>query len=368
MEKEFKNISSGKKEMEEFMKNFKDMPDRLLKYCEVLLRGNDASPYSFQDTMSFRHLGVGLTSKCNKHCVWCYRFDPIYKKVLNKELPFEKLEKIVNNTRGKFRMIKLAGLGEPVLYPRLLDAIALVKKLSNRVRITSNASLLTKDLINKMVDSGLTDIEVSILTFNEKEEMKLRGIELKDSIEKVVYISNKTNLETQVNVIVSSLGFQTLFSLVDALKGAKKLSLHTIPLFETQQCRDAGVKRVSDEEYKALLTKIKADIDKYNLDWKMFPSPEGSVIDPVIEMKKKKNICFTCFEDPYISEIGELLPCGRTKPLGGVDAEVGFEEAWNHPKLLKFREDMLKGNYSALCGQLCYLKDKNFEEKNEKLT
>ncbi|MDO8592406.1 MAG: radical SAM protein [bacterium] len=363
MKKEFKGISLRKHELEEFMGNFKDMPDRLLKYCEILLEGKDASPYCFQDTMSFRHIGVGLTSKCNKHCVWCYRFDPMYKNVLNKELPFEKLEKIVNNTKGKFRMVKLGGLGEPILYPRLLDAIALVRKLSDRVRITSNASLLNKNLINKMIESGLTDIEVSILTFDEKEEMKLRGVGLKDSIKKVIYISNETNLKTQVNTIVSSLGFKSLFSIVDALRGAKKLSLHTIPLFETQQCRDAGVRRVSDEEYKALLTKIKTDIDKYNLDWQMFPSPVGSVIDPVIEMKKKKNICFSCFEDPYISEIGEFVSCGRTKPFGGIDATIGFERAWNGKKLLEFRQNMLKGNYPALCGQLCYLKEKNIKRK-----
>lgn len=349
--------------MEAFMKNFHEMPDRLLKYCEILLEGENASPYSFQNTMSFRKLAIALTSKCNKHCVWCYRFDPAYRQVLNKELPFDKLKKIVNNTKGKFRMIHLAGLGEPLLYPRLLDAIALARKLSARVRITTNASSLSEDLIDKMIKRGLTDIEVSIHTFEEEAEKKLRGVELKNSLEKVIYISNKTDLGIQVNTLISSLNYRGLFSLVDTLKKAKRLTLHVIPFFETKQCRDQGIRRVSDRQYKILLDKIWADIKKYNLNWQMSPSPLGSAIDPVIEMKKKKNICFTCFEDPYISEIGELLPCPRTKPFGGVDATVGFAQAWNDPKLLKFRENMLKGEYPALCGQLCYLKEKNIKEK-----
>ena len=366
MIKELENNNIRKKEMEEFMGNFKDMPDRLLKYCEILLEGENASPYSFQDTMSFRHLAIGLTSKCNKSCFWCYRFDPMYKDTLNKEMPFETLEKIVNNTKGKFRRIHLAGLGEPTMYPRLLDAIELVKKLSDRIVFTTNASLLTKDLVNKAISKGLTDIQISICSFTEEDEKKFRGVELKNSIEMAVYISNETNLDLQVNTLVSSLNYKTLFSLVDVFKDAKKLTLHTIPLFETKQCLNKGIKRISNKEYKNLLTKIKTDIDKYNLDWQMFPSPEGSVIDPTIEMKKNKNICFTCFEDPYISEIGELLPCPRTKPFGGVDATVGFEKAWNHPKLLKFREEMLKGDYPFLCSQLCYLKDENTKKENEK--
>jgi MoaA/NifB/PqqE/SkfB family radical SAM enzyme len=361
-----KNISQRKKEMEEFVGNFKDMPDRLLKYSEILLEGENASPYSFQDTMSFRRLAIALTSKCNKHCFWCYRFDPMYRNVLNKELPFEKLKKMVKNTKGKFRMVHLGGLGEPVLYPHLLDTIKLVRKLSDKIKITTNASLLSKDLIDKMVKNGLTHIETSIHAFQEKEEKRTSGVDLKDSLEKVIYMSNKTNLDVQVNIIISSLNYKWLSPLVGSLKEAKKLSLHTIPLFETKQCIDKGVRRLSDKEYRALLDRIKAEIDKYNLDWQMFPSPEGSVVDPVIEMKKKMNICFTCFEDPYISEIGEFLPCPRTKPFGGVDASVGFEKAWNHPKLLKFRENMLKGNYPNLCGQLCYLKEKTLPKNINK--
>lgn len=365
MKQELKGAVKRKKEMEEFIGNFKDMPDRLLKYCEILLEGENASPYSFQDTMSFRRLAVALTSKCNKHCFWCYRFDPTFRGVLNKELPFEKLKKMVKNTKGRFRMVHLGGLGEPLFYPRLLETIKLVKKLSDKIKITtSDNNLLSKDLIKKMVEKGLTHIEVSIHTFKEEEERK-RGVELKDIIEKVVYMSNKTKLDVQVNAIVSSLNYRWLFSLVDFLKKAKKLSIHTIPLFETRQCLDRGVRRVSDKEYKALLNKIKSDINKYNLKWRMFPSPDGSVVDPVIEMKKKKNICFTCFEDPYISEIGEFVPCGREKPLGGVDAAMGFERAWNSPRLLKFRENMLKGNYPALCGQLCYLKEKTLKKEKK---
>ena len=366
MQQEIKNISRRKREMAEFMKNFQGMPDRLLKYCEILLEGEKASPYSFQDTMSFRKLAIALTSKCNKRCVWCYRFDPSYKEVLNKELPFAKLKKIVANTKGKFRMVHLAGLGEPLLYPRLLEAISLARKLSDRVRITTNATLLTNDLIDKMIKAGLTDIELSIHTFEKEAEKKLRGVDLKNSLEKAIYISSQTNLGIQINTLVSSLNYRGLFSLVEVLKKAKKLTLHAIPFFETKQCRDRGIRRVSDKQYKVLLDKIGADIEKYHLNWQMSPSPAGSVIDPIIEMKKIKNICFTCFEDPYISEIGELLPCPRTKPFGGVDATVGFERAWNNAKLLKFRQNMLKGNYPALCGQLCYLKENNKNKKNEK--
>lgn len=362
MEKELKNIFFRKKEMEEFMENFKDMPDRLLKYCEILLEGKNASPYSYQNTMSFRKLAIGLTSRCNKSCQWCFRFDPAYKDELNKDLPFKKIEQFVKNTKGKFRLVHLGGLGEPTLYPRLFDIIKLSKKLSNKVKITTNASLLDKNFINKLIKSGLTHIEVSMWTVSEKQEKRIRNVDLKKTIENIVYMANKTPLAVQVNTTVCSLNYDELPNLVNKLKKAKKLLLHTIPLFETAQCRKANIKRISAAKYKQLLSKIKNRIIDFGLGWDMFPTPEGSVIDPIIEMKKKKNICFSCFEDPYISEAGEFLPCGREMSLGGVDASIGFERAWNHPTLLNFRANMLKGNYPALCGQLCYLKEKKVKK------
>lgn len=355
---EKKAVKNRKQEMKECLKNFEDMPDRLLKYCEILIKGKDASPYSYQDTMSFRGICIALTAKCNMHCKWCFRFDPSYRDVLDIELPFEKYEAIINNTEGRFRMVHLAGLGEPTMYPRLPEAISLAKKLSDNVRITTNASLLNRDYIDKLVESGLTQIEVSITEFDEEREKKTRGVDLRHSLQNVLYMSNHTNLDVQINTCVSTSNYEAQFSMVDYLKEAKKLRIHTIPLFETKQSIKKNIRRVPVEKYKTLLEKIESDIDKYNLDWEIDPTSKGSVMDPIIEMKIQKNICFTCFEDPYINEKGELISCVRLKPFSGVDATVGFEKVWNHQQLVEFRKKMLEGNYPELCAQLCYLEEK----------
>jgi len=76
-------------------------------------------------------------------------------------------------------------------------------------------------------------------------------------------------------------------------------------------------------------------------------------------MKLKRNICFTCFEDPYINVEGRLNFCSRQEYSSAVDVSFGFEKAWNHAVLLKFRKNMLKGLYPEYCGKLCFLKDKS---------
>ena len=228
--------------------------------------------------------------------------------------------------------------------------------------------LLTKDLIGEFVESGLTHIEMSIDAFGrdgnyyiDNSLIKKFRIRHTDShrLELIKYINDKNVLNLQINTVLLDINYDSVKHMVEVLKDFKNIKiLHFIPLFTTKQLRDIGVDRISDEKYMSLLKLIQDDIIKYNLEWEVTPSPLGTLADPIIQMKKRKNICFTCFEDPYISIEGKLLPCGRQKIWGGVDATDGFEKAWNHPKILKFRKDMLEGKYPDLCGKLCYLKDR----------
>ncbi len=252
MEEVIKKMYQRRKEMKEFIRLFEGMPDRLLKYCEILLEEKNTTPYSYQDTMSFRRLAIEVTTRCNLNCIWCYRRDPIFKSILNKDLSIEKLRAFIGNTKGKFRIIHLGGLGEPTLHHHLLEIIELAKILSEKIKITTNGTLLTKRLIDEMIERGLTHIEISIDAFTEEKNREFRGSNLKDLIEIVNYISNETNLELQINSVVCSLNYEHLFPMVKILKNAKKLTVHTIPLFETEQMRTIGVRRVSDEKYISL--------------------------------------------------------------------------------------------------------------------
>jgi len=359
-------MKNRKKEMEAFMSNFKEMPDRLLKYCEILLEESDATPESYQDTMSFRRIAIELNTKCNLRCAWCYRLDPNYAHVLNKMMPIEKFRDIVNNTKGRFRKVVLGGLGEILLYPNILEAIELSKKLSDNISITTNCSTLTKELIDSLVEKGLTHIELSIDAFGIDDDYKIDRfiidkfrIRHTDShkLKLIKYINDQNVLSLQINSVVLDINYNSLKQIVEVLKDNRNLKyLHFITLFTTKQLRDIGIQRIPDEKYISLLKSVSDDIKKYNLNWEITPSPLSILSDPIIQMKKRKNICFTCFEDPYINVDGKLLPCGRQKKWEGVDATMGFEKAWNDPKLVLFRKNMLNGNYPKLCGDLCYLK------------
>lgn len=352
-----------KEEMQAYMENFRNMPDRLLKYNEILLEGEGSSPECYQDTLSYRRLAVALTTKCNLVCKWCYRLDPQYKNILNKELDIDIYKEFVKNTKGRFRLVHLAGLGEPTLYPRLIEAIRLSKELSKNVKFTSNGVLLTPENISEYIDAGLTHIEISIDAFDKEKLREFRGVDLDHLAKIVLYISEKTDLHLQINSVVSSVNYQWLTGMVPVFKEAKNINVwHTIPLFETSQMRGNGIKPLGIKDYQNLLLSLNEAITNEGLNWKLFPDAYGVQLDPVIEMKRKRNICFSCFEDPYISVNGRFNYCSRQEFSSVADISPGFEQAWNHPSLLKFRRNMLNGLYPRYCGLLCFLKDKPLDK------
>lgn len=103
-----------------------------------------------------------LTDKCNLTCLHCgssctNRNDTFLSFAAIKRT----LESVARAYNPKEIMICLTG-GEPLLYPKLLQVIALSKYLGFAVGITTNGTLITKEYATLLKKVGLDTISVSI--------------------------------------------------------------------------------------------------------------------------------------------------------------------------------------------------------------
>jgi MoaA/NifB/PqqE/SkfB family radical SAM enzyme len=99
-----------------------------------------------------------VTRRCNLSCGYCTEYDKT-----SDPIPFDVLQK---------RMVKLRELrtwalslmgGEPTMHPDLLKIIGEMRRLGFRRRMmTTNATLLTCDMIEGLNREGLTDMSVSV--------------------------------------------------------------------------------------------------------------------------------------------------------------------------------------------------------------
>lgn len=99
-----------------------------------------------------RHLFIETTAKCNLSCSYCPREDA------SNHMDFELFRQILDEASEYGpRSFSLHLFGEPLLYPRILDAVEYIKRKNkrNRVLLTTNGTYLNKfvdELIRLRVD------------------------------------------------------------------------------------------------------------------------------------------------------------------------------------------------------------------------
>ncbi|MBL7069139.1 MAG: radical SAM protein [Candidatus Omnitrophica bacterium] len=118
-----------------------------------------------------------LTHRCNLSCVKCPYHKPDASGRMgwrNKPLDMDinMFKKIVENAYPR-TMVYLSISGESILHPGFFDAVKYLRKKRMRFSHTSNGTLLTKDILKSMLDSGLSSLSISIDAFKEETYKKI---------------------------------------------------------------------------------------------------------------------------------------------------------------------------------------------------
>lgn len=121
---------------------------------------------------------------CNFKCRMCFHgnneTDPKAKPLQN--MPSDIFDKTLNDmkawvsdTEKKIKLVKLYSLGEPLLHPDICDWIKRLKEadVCDSIEITTNGSLLSKDVAEKMVNYGLDTLRISVYGVTDQEQKRV---------------------------------------------------------------------------------------------------------------------------------------------------------------------------------------------------
>lgn len=119
------------------------------------------------------HLDIELNSHCNLRCIMCFQsFAPPAKGLMSWKL-YTKL--IDEGAKKGLRAIKLQYRGEPLLYPKIVEAVEYAKKKGIiDVMFNTNANLLTEDMSQKLIKAGLDKLICSVDGYNKQFYEKIR--------------------------------------------------------------------------------------------------------------------------------------------------------------------------------------------------
>ena len=116
----------------------------------------------------------GVTNKCNLNCAHCYLGQSQEKMRLSREAALKFTQWLHD---GGVETVLLMG-GEPLLYPYLHDVVKKAGRhgYSQHVGVLTNGQLLRKHVVDKLADSGVSAVQVSIDGLGS-EYKKIRGVE-----------------------------------------------------------------------------------------------------------------------------------------------------------------------------------------------
>jgi MoaA/NifB/PqqE/SkfB family radical SAM enzyme len=158
-------------------------------------------------------LDIHGTHICNFRCGYCVQSavstPMVAGKPLTKEhMPWELFELMVEQCQQfphRIKLASIAGMGEPLLHPHIVDMVRLIKKSNafENAQIITNGSLLTPELGKALVDAGLDTLKVSLQGLNSHMYAKTIGREFRfDDIYDNIYRFSeiKRNCELQVKL------------------------------------------------------------------------------------------------------------------------------------------------------------------------
>ncbi len=116
---------------------------------------------------------IEVTSHCNFSCEFC----PDYRMERSRGyMDFSMLQRILDEIaeKGLAKLVLFHVMGEPLLYPRITEAVAYASELGLKTCITTNGWLLTEEMLDGLIGAGMSRLILSLQTPDEVS-FKFRG-------------------------------------------------------------------------------------------------------------------------------------------------------------------------------------------------
>jgi len=283
-------------------------------------------------------LQLAVANVCNFRCGYCpcSAFDLLKKNNVKKGImDFELYTKIIDDLDDfpqRIKILRLVKEGEPLLNKRFADMVCYAKKKQPSVKVdtTTNASLLTPELSDAIIDSGLDKIFISLQGINAQAYKRLSGVDVDfdNILENVIYFC-KNRKKCKVYIKVPDIGVNAsekkqFFKLFDS-HADEMFVEHIIPTWP-----DFDISHIKKDD----------GIGYYG--------------DPVYP--DYIEICPTIFYNLNVDFDGAIASCpldwAHKTVLGNVK-EQSLYELWNGQKFNELRRKHLRGERALhpLCGK-----------------
>ncbi len=285
------------------------------------------------------------TSACNLSCSYCRAKATATPE--KEELSTEEALSLIDEIAPLRPMLILSG-GEPLLRPDIFLLARHAADRGMRVSLATNGTLLTPEIVEKIVSAGVTRVSISLDGASPKRhdanrgpgsfEKSLKGIE-----------SLQGRIDFQINFTITNKNEGETLAIFDLAERLGAKALHFFFLVPTGRGREDDL--ISPERQEELLRLIDDERSRRNIEVQVTCAPQFARIARVDSSRRRSGGCLAGTSFVFVSRKGDVYPCGYLPVLAGSIREKKFIEIWEKsPVFMALRERNLRG----LCGDCSF--------------
>lgn len=149
---------------------------------------------------------IETSNICNAHCFFCANQSLIRTKMVMEDQIFELIMYRLQKEKLGVEKFILHLNGEPFTDKKLLDRVQRIKSIWPDVPVwfTTNFSLPSHELIDRLLDSGVDCITISLNTTDKEKYKQITGLDFEKTMRNVHYLCNRnTQLGNPINIRLS---------------------------------------------------------------------------------------------------------------------------------------------------------------------
>ena len=256
------------------------------------------------------YLRVSVTERCNFRCQYCMPEKPFSWVPKENLLSYEDLFKFIKASIDEgIKKVRITG-GEPLLRENLDIFIKMVFDYKNDIdlALTTNGFLLPK-VAQKLKDSGLKRINISLDTLNQATAAKIAQKDVLETVLKGIQAASDAGLKIKINCVpIKGINDNDILDVLEFCK-EKGYVVRYIEFMENNHAKD-GAKGLNSDEILEIISKKYPNIKMVPRDtsspaqyYELEDGFQFGIIEP-----HKDDFCAQCNRIRLTAE-GFLIPC-----------------------------------------------------------
>lgn len=297
-------------------------------------------------------LFVDPSNVCNFKCNFCAPQTKDSNRGFKKQfMSLDLFKKLIDDATGfpqKFKILRMYTMGEPLLNPMFCQMVeyAKQKNVADMIETVTNGSVLNPELNQKLVDSGIDRIRISIEATTPEEYGTICGykIDYQKFVENIADLFKRSRGKCQIYIKTVDVSVST--------KEKKKL------FFDTYQ-------DICDNIFVENVAPIWPDFDEIK---DQYTAPDKGLMGT--DLINKIKVCPFIYYGCVVNPDGQVTPCCADWERGyvyGNVADSDLKDIWGGNRMKTFWINMLKGNkdmYSSCksCEYLTFAANENIDD------